>query len=452
MEFSELLDNNEKENVEFKASLSLIDEILKTISAFSNKRGGTILVGVNNDRDVVGVGIGSSTLETLANTIRRETDPPVYPYIDDPDIRDKTIIVIEVSESEVKPVFYRDKAYIRVGRTNQKLSSTEIRTLITNHNNVTSWDEQILEEASFEDIDSKKLISFLTIASEKRNLDLDPQTPMNEALDRLDLIKDDKLTNAAILLFGLKPQKFVLQAITKCAKFKGVHAEEFDDMQIFEGSIIDQRNDGLRFVEKYTKRSAKIEGSERSEEYEYPLEALREAISNAICHRDYRINSNVQLRIFDDRIEIWGCGPLPEPLTVEDLKTSHPSIRRNPLIAKCFFKIGYIEDWGTGTERIIKSCLEHGLPEPLFEIKSGSLVVTIKKYKFTQLMKNSLNKRQQKAIDYLLNKDNKMTNMVYRQLNPEIKRDTALNDLKALVDKGILSVKGKGKYTYYVLS
>lgn len=267
--------------------------------------------------------IGRNTLENLANDIRRETDQPVFPYIDYADVNNKSVIVLEVSENASKPVFYRDKAYIRVGRTNQRLSSTEIRNLITCENRITSWDEQVLEEAGFEDIDNTRLSNFLKLASVKRNRDIDPKTPVEEALNRLDLIKNGKLTNAAILLFGSNPQKFVLQAVTQCAKFKGVDTDEFEDMHNFKGSVIDQRNDALRFVEKYMKKSAKIEGKDRAEEFEYPIEAIREAITNAICHRDYRINSNVQVRIFEDKLEVWGCGPLPEPLTVEDLKKPH---------------------------------------------------------------------------------------------------------------------------------
>ncbi len=221
-------------------------------------------------------------------------------------------------------------------------------------------------------------------------------------------------------------------------------------MHNFKGSIIDQRNDALGFVEKHMKKGAKIEGMDRVEEFEYPIEAIREAITNAICHRDYRINSNVQVRIFEDRLEVWGCGPLPEPLTVEDLKISHESIRRNPLIAECLYQIGFIEKWGTGTRRIIDSCLENGLPEPLFEIKSGSLVVTLQKYKFTQLKKSEISERQQKAIDYLL-KNGRITNEEYRQINPKIGRYTALNDLKDLIRKGIIAAEGKGRYTYYIL-
>lgn len=443
------LEDDEKENVEFKSSLEL-DAIMKAISSFSNKKGGTIFVGVSNNRDIVGISIGRNTLEKLASDIRREMDPPVFPYINDLEVDGKKIIEIEISESSSKPVFYRDKAYMRVGRSNQKLSANEIRNLITNENIVTTWDEQILEEATFEDIDEKKLFNFLKIAILTRNLDIDPKTPIEEALNRLNLIKNGKLTNAAILLFGLNPQKFVLQAKTQCAKFKGVTTNEFDDMHDFEGTIIDQRDDALRFAEKYIKRSAKIVGTERLETFDYPIEAIREAITNALCHRDYRINSNVQLRIFDDRIEIWGCGPLPKPLKIEDLKIEHESIRRNPLIAECFFKIGFIEKWGTGTQRIIESCLEEGLPEPLFEIKSGTLVVTIRKYLIPSLKKYSINERQKKAIEYL-SIHGIITNTEYRELNPEIKRHTALNDLKDLINKDIVRIKGKGRYTQYIL-
>ncbi len=453
MAIIDLLEDDEKENVEFKTSLEY-NSIMKAISAFSNKRGGTIIVGISDQHHIVGVDIGRNTLENLANNIRRETDPQVFPYINDSEIDGKKVIEIEISESTSKPIFYRDKAYIRVGRSNQKLSSIEIRNLITNEHAIKSWDEQVLEEATFEDIDNKQLSNFLKIAILKRNLDLDPKTPVKEALNRLNLIRNEKLTNAAIILFGLNPQKFILQAETQCAKFKGITTNEFEDMHNFEGTIIDQRDDAIRFAEKYIQRSAKIEGTERVETYEYPIEAIREAITNALCHRDYRINSNVQIRIFDDRIEIWGCGPLPEPLTIEDLKIDHDSIRRNHLIAECFFDIGFIERWGTGTQRIIKSCIENNLPEPIFDIKSGSLVVTIRKYKFPFLKENILNEeqqRQQKAIEYLLTHD-KITNSQYRELNHGIDRIVAKNELKNLVDKGIILAKGKLKSSYYVLN
>jgi len=133
---------------------------------------------------------------------------------------------------------------------------------------------------------------------------------------------------------------------------------------------------------------------ERQEKWEYPPDAVREAIVNAVCHRDYESTANIQIRIFDDKIEIWGCGPLPEPLTPADLKREHKSIPRNPLIAKCFFLIKYIEQWGTGTNRMIDKCLDYGLPEPLFEEIAGDFVVTCKKSHINNGILKELNERQ----------------------------------------------------------
>jgi len=231
----------------------------------------------------------------------------------------------------------------------------------------------------------------------------EPEAPITEALERLELMKNGKLTNAAILLFGKNPQKFFLQAETRCARFKGTEPLEFIDMKVFSGNIINQRDDAVEFVKEHIKLHTKIVGIERVEEWEYPIEAIREAVTNAICHRDYEISSNIQVRIFDDRIEIWGCDPLPKPLTIEDLKKKHDSVLRNHLIGKCFFLIKYIEQWETGTNRIIRECLEHGLTEPLFEEISESLVVTFRKSKLTEeyLDKIGLNKRQKLVMGYL---------------------------------------------------
>ena len=299
------------------------------------------------------------------------------------------------------------------------------------------------------DINEEKVERFLRKAKFERRLEIDPTISVKEALKRMDLIKRNKLTNATILLFGKNPQQFFMQSEVRCARFRGTEPLEFIDMKVFVGNIIDQREDAVEFVKEHIKLHAKIVETERVETWEYPIEALREAITNAVCHRDYEISSNVQVRIFDDRIEVWGCGPLPKPLTVDDLRKKHDSILRNPLIGKCFFLIKFIEQWGTGTNRIISECLKYGLPEPLFEEVAGNLVVTFRKTKFTEdyLKQLGLNERQIKAIHYL--KENKqITRRKYSSLFNCSTR-TAFNDLQAMIDKKILKRKGKGKYTYY---
>lgn len=131
------------------------------------------------------------------------------------------------------------------------------------------------------------------------------------------------------------------------------------------------------------------------------FEALREAITNAICHRNYKISSNVQIRIFDDRVEVWGYGSLPKPLTIEDLKKKHDSVLRNPLIGKCFFLIKYIEQWGTGTNRMIELCQKYRLPEPTFEEIGGSFVVTFRKSRISEEIMKGLSEEEKIIMNYL---------------------------------------------------
>ena len=288
IKIKESIKKGESETVEFKPSLSQMNKIMESISAFSNTEGGIVIIGVSDKSEVLGVDIGKKTIESLANKIKQSTDPMVYPSIHVEEIRN---IALETS-----------KVY---------------------------WDERICERGDLEDIDKEKVRWFLRRAKYERRLELDPETPVREALEKLELLREGKLTNAAILLFGENPQSFFIQSETRCARFKGTKPLEFIDMKVFGGNIIDQREDALEFVKEHIKLHAEIKGTEREEKWEYPIEAIREAITNAICHRNYETASNVQIRIFDDRIEIWGCGLLPEPLTPEDLKREHKSILTN---------------------------------------------------------------------------------------------------------------------------
>ena len=443
-ELEELIEEGESQNIEFKDSLRLKREIGETVSAFSNTRGGTILIGISDFGGVKGVEVGKRTLEELANYLKINTDPHIYPEINLCQISDKDVIAVKIKENDEKPVFFKTHAFKRVGRTNQRISTSEIRKLAREERKRLCFDEQICEEASLDDIDEEKVRKFLKRAKYERRLELNTDISVKEALEKLGLLREGKLTNATILLFGKNPQKNFLQAETRCARFKGTEPLEFIDMKVFGRDIIDQMEDALEFVKEHIKLHAKIVGTERVEKWEYPIEAIREAITNAICHRDYETKSNVQVRIFDDRIEVWGCGFLPEPLTVEDLKREHRSILRNPLIGKSFFLIKFIEEWGTGTNRIIKECLDYGLPEPLFEEVSGGLVVTVRKEISEDILREKgLNERQIKAVSYVVNKQ-AITNKEYMELF-NISKRTATSDLSDLVEQEIFRKIGKGK-------
>lgn len=246
-------------------------------------------------------------------------------------------------------------------------------------NKISHWDKKICDSAILEDINEEIVKQFIKVSNNKRRVELDSETPIVEFLEKLELIKGEKLTNAAVLLFCKNPQKFFPQAEIRCTRFNGTIPLEFGAREVFQGSIIHQRESSINFVKEHIKLPGEIVGFEQVETWEYPINALQEAITNAICHRDYSLSSKIQVRIFDDRLEVWGCGPLPAPLTVEDLKMKHESVLRNLLIGNCFFQINFIEQLGTGTQKILNSFLKQGLPEPLFEIDAGDFIVVFQK-------------------------------------------------------------------------
>lgn len=449
----------ESQRIEFKKSLAERKELLETISAFANSKGGQIFVGIEENKDgsvkeIVGIRIKGKEIENLSNEIKQNTDPVIFPSIEVKEIKGKSVLVIEVKESRVKPVFVKiDKipvAFKRVGKTNQKIDVNELRRIISKGSEFL-WDSQVCEEASLDDIDWAKVRWFLRKAKRERNLDIDSEISVKEALERLNLTKNGKLTNAAILVFGKEPQKFFLQGEVRCAKFKGTKAvKPFIDMKVIQGSSYEQIDDAEKFVLNNIRKAAwTVSGQvEREERWEYPPDAIREGITNAVAHRDYSSNANVHVSIFDDRIEVWNPGTLPEPLTPEDLKKEHKSIPINPLIAHALFLIKYIERWGTGTNDIIRYCVNSGLPEPVFKEEAGGFAVVLRKSKIPELSELELNEREKKAIEYI-KEHGRITNREYQILCPMVTRETLRKDLNDLITKKIIVKRGFRRGVFY---
>lgn len=453
MNIKELIKKGESENIEFKKSLQLKDEIGETASAFSNTKGGTIIVGFDEDKDeIVGVEIDKNTLEELANYIKQHTDSPIFPSVRIENVEDKKIIVIEVPESQEKPVLFKGRAYKRVGKSSHKISSAEIRKLVVESKKI-YWDEQVCEDATLNDIDEEKFRWFLREARIKRGLKISEDSDIKEALIKLKLLKNGKLTNAAVLLFSKEP--LFLQSEVKCIRFSGNKpVKPYIDFQTLKGDVLNMIDMAVNFVLRNIKKAIWLVPGQvqREEKYEYPPNAIREAIMNAVVHRDYETTSKVQVRVFDDYIEIWNPGRLPAGWSVENLKQKHESIPKNPLLFKQLFWINYVEDVGGGIMDMINNCNEWGIPEPEFEDTGTSIVVTFRKSFITdELMSNlNLNERQKKAINYLKER-NKITNKEYRELFNVVK-DTANRDLVDLMGKKLIKREGSGPQTYYVLS
>ena len=447
MNLKELISKGESETLEFKESLKLKEEIGETVSAFSNSRGGKILVGVSDNGCIKGLQISEKTLRDLAEFIKRNTDPNVFTSIEVKEISSKKIMVIKVKELREKPVFFKNHAYKRVGSSNQRLTSSEMRKIAKEFGERVYWDEQICEKATLNDLEEDKIKWVIRQAKEQRGLGIEEHTSIREVLMRLKLLQENQLTNAAILLFCKNPQNFFMQVEVKCIRFKGRKVTEpIIDMKVIDGNVIDQVRETEKFIFNNIALSSWIEDwkIQRQEKWEYPPKAIREALVNAIAHRDYTTSSKVQVRIFEDRMEFWNPGKLPEGWNVEMLKKEHESIPFNPLIARIFFWIKYIEEVGTGTNKIIEWCKEWGLPEPIFEFTGTSLVVTLRKPLLKEeFAKLGLNERQIKAIEYV-EKRGSITNREYQALNQVLKW-TATRDLTELVKKGVFNQIGRGK-------
>lgn len=268
----------------------------------------------------------------------------------------------------------------------------------------------------------------------------------------MELIKNVQPTLAAIILFGKAPQEKLLQATVHCGRFK--QETIIIDDRLIGGTAIEQIEEVMDFIHKNTNVRFVMTGKPAREEvWDYPLESLREAVINAVCHRDYADNSDIQLKIYDNRLTIWNPGGLPLGMTIDELyNPNHSSKLRNKLIGQIFYDVGLIERYGSGIQKIIDACKKAGLPTPVFEERFGGFLVIFNKDIYTEdyLAKSGLNERQIKAVLYVKEKG-RITNKEYQGLVNAIKK-TASRDLVDLVKKKVFDQAGTtGKGTYYLL-
>ncbi|HPP11132.1 MAG TPA: ATP-binding protein [bacterium] len=432
----------ESQTVEFKPSWR--DEYLKWICAFANTDGGKLVVGLDDNGNPVGIKDSKKLLEDLPNKFRDILG--IIPDIKLEKKKGKDIIVIEVKHSYA-PISYHGRFYVRSGSTIQELKGKDLtRFLISKSGR--DWDEYVEDRATIADIDAETIEKFKQIAEKRIPFVKDENEPV-KILEKLNLMENGKLTRAGILLFGKNPKKFLTSAYIKVGKFlTDTDIISSDDI---EGNFFEQVEKTMELLRtKYLISEIRFEGIYRKEELEYPEEALREAIINAVIHRDY-IGPHTQLKIYPDKIILWNVGTLPKEIKIEELKKNHSSYPRNELLADVFFKAGLIEAWGRGTIKIADECKKAGLPEPEFKEEFGGFAVYFYKDIYTEenLRKMGLNERQIKAVMYVKEKG-KITNREYREISA-LSDEGARLDLRELVNKQIFKVEGKGRNSRYVI-
>jgi ATP-dependent DNA helicase RecG len=442
-----LIKSEESETVELKASFN--KEILETSGAFANTKGGAILIGISDKGQVKGIQIGKETLKDWANQISQSTEPRIIPEFEIVTIDGKNVAVIWIKEFPIKPVPVKGRCFRRVGSGNRVMQAHEIAEMHFQSTGM-SWDRLPAANALMDEIDLEKVRQYIESAKNAGRRRISGGESPLQVLEKLELIKDGKATWAAILLFDKHPQRFLSQAMIHCGRFKG-DTIVIDDRMI-EGAVIEQIEEAMDFIRKNINVRFVMTGKPAREEvWDYPLEALREAVINAVCHRDYTVSSNTEVRIYDDELMVWNPGGLPLGLKVEDLYKPHPSILRNKGIGGIFYDTGLIEQWGSGMDKMRVACEKAGIPEPKLEERNGFRVIFRKDvYTEEYLQKLGLNERQFKAVTYVKEKG-KITNKEYQQLT-NVSKPMATIDLKGLVEKRILLKLGvTGRGTEYIL-
>ena len=447
-ELIEIIKKGESETVEFKENFD--KEAIETAAAFANTKGGSIFIGVSDSGKIRGVMLGKETLRNWINQVSQSTEPRIIPGVEPGKIENKDVVKIQIKEFPIKPVSAKGKCFRRVGNSNRVMTPQEIADMHINSTGM-SWDIMPAKDVSFKDIDITKVKEYVQKANAAGRKKIGDEERPLQILEKLGLIIKGQVSWAALLLFGKDDKHFTHLANIHCGRFK----EEtivIDDRMIV-GPIIDQVDDVMDFIRKNINVKFVMTGEPtRQEVWDYPLEALREAVINAVCHRDYTIPSNVEIRIYDDRLIIRNPGGLPIGITIEDLHKPHSSVLRNKGIGGVLYDIGWIEQWGSGIEKMCQACSEAGLPEPQLEEYQG-FRVTFRKdiYTVEYLRSLGLNERQIKASKYVKERGG-ITNKQYQELN-NVSRQTATIDLAELTEKHILVREGNvGKGTSYQLT
>ncbi len=434
----------EYEDSENKTSFSEWRDATISLAAFATARGGTVHFGVGADGKRIGIQLGKNTLENFANDVKRHTDPPVFPSIQIEGAEASAVVHVSVEESPIKPVWAFGKPYKRVGRTNQSLTREETQRLVEVTTGRT-WDALPCAGLREEHLSRPAIEGFLKRSSQ------DISTPTETVIENLRLrLSDGSLCNAAALLFAENLERHIIGAYVKCGRFRGDSPVDFLDELAAEGNLFEQLDQALAFVARNTRQAIKITGQPQREIVpEYPDAAIREAITNAICHRDYAAGGHVQIRIFESGLEVWNPGRLPQDLSVEALYASHHSHPRNRIVAAAFYRARLIEHWGTGTLRIIKACEERSMAKPEFRAVEGGFAVNFSSKAVDKSEITQLTARQRKTLDYARNRGG-ITSAEYQKLF-DVKERQAQKDLTAMVTANLLFVEGRGPSTRYVV-
>lgn len=441
------LPSRESDTVEFKREWTR--RALEDLAAFTNHKGGVLYLGVADDGTVLGWSANDTDLQRLANQVTETLG--IRPRIEWERHEDKDVLVLRVSPTAT-PVSCRGRYYTRVSSTNREMTGEQLAAEFSSLSG-TSWDSRV-SEVSTSDVDDPTYQALVERGRER--LPLLTSSPRATVLENLDLARDGHLTNAGVLLLTARPQREFARAELRVGKFENDEVVDTADIQgpllaQFDGAV-DALRKHLRVRFEVAPEDLDARSMERRDVWVYPVRALREAIANAIVHRDYTAIGHVQARVSNEGMRVWSPGGLPDEMTMEKLRDeNHGSRPRNPVIAQVFYHVGIIEKWGTGTTLMLRACRESGLPEPEFTETGGGFEVHFLQDPFTpeRLAEAGWSDRHIGIVSHV-KEHGQVNNREVRALLGVSAR-TGSRLLNELAEGGILARRGSTRDAHYVI-
>jgi len=375
-ELDTIVRKHEMQRLELKESFST--ECIETACAFTNAQGGFIMIGVDNDGNPSKHQLRFEGLRDYENKISTATEPCVAVDAEKVEFRGRDVVVLRVIENPLKPVAYKGRCYIRKGSVNHQMTPTEIAEC---HLKSTggSMDAVFVPGATKDDLSMDAVRKYMRLSVEKKRRSYSEDEDPWEVLLKLEWVKSEtEITRAAYLMFAKDTQRKFSQAIVHSGAFRADGAIIVDSLDS-KGNIQDQIDDAMAFVKRNIHCALVITPGKVDHDpmWDYPLEAVRETLANALCHRDYGAPYDIQVKIFEDSLCISSPGQLPFDMPMEFLmKPTHPSRPRNKIIAQAFFDMGIIERYGSGIKRIKGDCDKNGNPYPEWNDRYGEFATT----------------------------------------------------------------------------
>jgi ATP-dependent DNA helicase RecG len=436
----------ESQHIEWKESWR--NEYLKWVCGFANAQGGTLYVGVDDNGAIKGIDNARKLLEDLPNLIRDVLGLMVSVNLH---IKDSLEYLEIVVEAYPFPISLRGKYYFRTGSTLQELKGAALTKFLLERQGK-RWDAVPMPNISVADLKANTFDVFRVKAEKNNRLSQEDLKGTNEELlESLNLFSDNgkMLKRAAILLFHSNPEKYITGAYIKIGFFESDDDLKYQDE--VKGSVLEQAEEALDLLKtKYDKASIFYENGLREEKFTFPQEAVREALLNAVAHKDYSAGIPIQISVYNDKIIFWNEGQLPENWTVDKLAQKHPSKPFNPDIANTLFRAGYIESWGRGTIKIINACKAHKIAPPIFANTPPDFEVTLMNHTMSSLTGKGL-KSEAIAIILYIQKYQSISNSIVQDLCKVSKR-TATRYLTDLEGTYLEKSGSTGAGTIYILN